>query len=228
MTATTLKNLLAENNSYGIRRIKIPRIQRAYAQGRSDIRAVKTRKRFLDAIYAGLIGNGLTLDFIYGNINIENGELIPLDGQQRLTTLWLLHWYAQKKEKINDSSLARFSYDTRYSARDFIAKLVEFQPSLESKLSVEIQNQGWFPMDWIYDPTVSGMLVMLDEINERFSNIDDLWSRLDKINFYFRDIEEMTLTDDIYIKMNSRGKQLTDFEHFKAEFLKVIRMDNNH
>ena len=57
---------------------------------------------------------------------------------------------------------------------------------------------------------------MLDEIQKRFADINDLWNKLDKINFYFRDIEEMKLTDDIYIKMNSRGKPLTDFEHFRA------------
>lgn len=66
---------------------------------------------------------------------------------------------------------------------------------------------------------------MLDEIQKRFADIDDLWNKLDKINFYFRDIEEMELTDDIYIKMNSRGKPLTDFEHFKAELLKIIRSE---
>lgn len=37
----------------------------------------------------------------------------------------------------------------------------------------------------------------------------------------------MKLTDDIYIKMNSRGKPLTDFEHFKAELLKVMRSEND-
>lgn len=95
MRTTTLKNLISENNPYGISGIIIPRIQRAYAQGRSDTHAVKTRERFLSAIQAGLMNNGLTLDFIYGNI--QNGQLIPLDGQQRLTTLWLLHWYADKK-----------------------------------------------------------------------------------------------------------------------------------
>ena len=82
-------------------------------------------------------------------------------------------------------------------------------------------------MEWINDPTVRGMLTMLDEIQKRFADIDDLWNKLDKINFYFRDIEEMELTDDIYIKMNSRGKPLTDFEHFKAELLKIIRSENN-
>ena len=224
METTTLKNLLSENNPYGISGITIPRIQRAYAQGRSDAHAVKTRERFLSAIYAGLINDGLTLDFIYGNI--QNGQLIPLDGQQRLTTLWLLHWYADKKESINDKRLARFSYNTRYSARDFLIKLVNYEPTWKTRLSDEIENEGWFPMEWINDPTVRGMLTMLDEIQKRFADIDDLWNKLDKINFYFRDIEEMELTDDIYIKMNSRGKPLTDFEHFKAELLKIIRSEN--
>ena len=56
-------------------------------------------------------------------------------------------------------------------------------------------------MEWSNDPTVRGMLTMLDEIQKRFADINDLWNKLDKINFYFRDIEEMKLTDDIYIKM---------------------------
>lgn len=223
MRTTTLKDLISDDNTYGIKGITIPRIQRAYAQGRSDAHAVKTRNRFLSAIHKGLLNDGLTLDFIYGNI--QDSQLIPLDGQQRLTTLWLLHWYSAKKEGIKDTHLERFSYNTRYSARDFLTKLISYQPSLEATLSCEILNEGWFPMEWINDPTVSGMLTMLDEIQQRFSDIDDLWNKLDKIDFYFRNIEEMKLTDDIYIKMNSRGKPLTEFEHFKAEFLKVIKND---
>ena len=92
---------------------------------------------------------------------------------------------------------------------------------------MKLKNEGWFPMEWSNDPTVRGMLTMLDEIQKRFADINDLWNKLDKINFYFRDIEEMKLTDDIYIKMNSRGKPLTDFEHFKAELLKVMRSEND-
>lgn len=226
MKTTTFKALISNNNIYGIDGITIPRIQRSYAQGRADAHAAKTRNRFLSAIQSGLEGNGLTLDFIYGNI--QNGQLIPLDGQQRLTTLWLLHWYAAQKENITENNLSRFTYNTRYSARDFIIKLVAFEPSFNRTLSDEIRNQGWFPMEWDNDPTVSGMLTMLDEIHKRFLDTDNLWGALDKIDFYFRDIEEMKLTDDIYIKMNSRGKPLTDFEHFKAELLKVIRSDNGN
>ena len=71
---------------------------------------------------------------------------------------------------------------------------------------MKLKNEGWFPMEWSNDPTVRGMLTMLDEIQKRFADINDLWNKLDKINFYFRDIEEMKLTDDIYIKMNSPWK----------------------
>ena len=222
METTTLKVLIATDNPYGIKGIRIPRIQRAYAQGRTDHHAVKTRERFLSELHKGIERDGMTLDFIYGNIN-ENAYLIPLDGQQRLTTLWLLHWYASNKESIDYTRLSHFSYDTRYSARDFLERLVAFKPDLSESLSEQILNQGWFPMEWMNDPTVAGMMTMLDEIQKRFADVDDLWTKLDKINFYFKNIEEMKLTDEIYIKMNSRGKPLTDFEHFKAELLKVIR-----
>ena len=38
----------------------------------------------------------------------------------------------------------------------------------------------------------------------------------------------MGLTDELYIKMNSRGKPLTQFEHFKAELeRKIRRIDEN-
>lgn len=223
MENTTFKRLLAADNPFGIKHILIPKIQRSYAQGRTDERTSKTRMRFLDSIYDKITASQpLTLDFVYGHVD-ENGRLIPLDGQQRLTTLWLLHWYASRKENIQADMLGRFSYDTRYSARDFMKRLVRYSPKGDKKPSKEIRNEGWFPLDWGADPTVSGMFVMLDAIDEKFCGIDGLWDKLDLINFYFLPLEELDLTDEVYIKMNSRGKPLTDFEHFKAELLKVLR-----
>ncbi len=223
MKTTTFKRLLAEGNEYGVKEIVIPRIQRAYAQGRPDSHATKTRDRFLKSIHEALSsGRTLTLDFVYGNV--KEGTLVPLDGQQRLTTLWLLHWYAAKREGLDTDMLARFSYHTRYSARDFLRRLNAFDPDFgHGLLSEKITRLGWYPMEWNNDPTVSSMLRMLDDIDARFADIDGLWQKLDLVEFYFLSIDEMQLTDDIYIKMNSRGKPLTEFEHFKAEFLKVIR-----
>ena len=34
------------------------------------------------------------------------------------------------------------------------------------------------------------------------------------------------LSDDLYIKMNARGKQLTDFENFKADLVGYIKNEN--
>lgn len=205
-----------------IREVVIPKIQRAYAQGRRDPRTTRTRKKFLDAIHQAVTGNKpLTLDFVYGKN--DNGTLVPLDGQQRLTTLFLLHWYASRREETDYEFLRHFSYDTRYSARDFIERLPDYYPDRNCRLSDAITDEAWFPLDWKFDPTIQGMLVMLDDIHSRFSDVPDLLQSLDNIKFYFLPIQEMGLTDDIYIKMNSRGKPLTDFEHFKAEFEKALK-----
>ncbi len=203
-----------------VQKIIIPIIQRDYAQGRNTANIKRVRKNFLTALYDAVTNTPITLDFIYGDLD-DKGILTPLDGQQRLTTLFLLYWYAAKRENISDSEysfLKNFSYETRPDTRDFCAELVNFQPQFKNILSAEIQDQAWFPLSWKKDPSISAMLEMLDAINKKFSNVQNLWQQLENISFYFLPIKDMGLTDEIYITMNSRGKQLTNFEHFKAEF----------
>jgi len=217
------------NKDIQVKDIVIPKIQRNYAQGRYDEHATRVRQNFLNAIYDGIErGNGLTIDFIYGHNN-DNGQFIPLDGQQRLTTLFLLYWYAARKSGRTDATFLRhFTYQTRYSARDFCARLADdhfnpFTSGFKGTLSKEIRDQPWFPDDWIHDGTISSMLVMLDAIDGKFRTVDNMYDKLDTIRFYFISLEQLRLTDDIYIKMNSRGKPLTDFENFKAELEKTLQ-----
>ena len=210
-----------------LKKIEIPIIQRDYAQGRLDSDVSRVRKRFLGSLYNAIVNEPITLDFVYGDID-NKGVMTPLDGQQRLTTLFLLHWYAAKKENVSwdeYSFLENFSYETRYSARDFCSELVKFTPSFNGNISEEIVNQVWFPLDWKKDPTISSMLVMLDSIHEQFREVPNIWEQLknNAITFYFLPIKDMGLTDELYIKMNSRGKPLTLFEHFKAELEREIR-----
>ena len=212
-------------------KIIIPIIQRDYAQGRTSDDVNRKRERFLDALKEAVTTKPITLDFVYGDISKE-GVMTPLDGQQRLTTLFLLHWYAAKKNKVEVSKysfLNKFSYETRYSARDFCHFLIDFNPEFNCKISDEIIEQNWFPLDWKKDPTINSMLVMLDSIDEKFKDIPDLWDKLcnKAITFYFLPIKDMGLTDELYIKMNSRGKPLTDFEHFKAEFEREIKKQDD-
>lgn len=211
-----------------LEKIVIPIIQRDYAQGRVDADIRRVRERFLASLYQAVTSEPTTLDFVYGDID-EKGIMTPLDGQQRLTTLFLLHWYAAKKDSIPESEcdcLRRFGYETRYSARDFCELLLSFTPTFSRPISKEIIDQAWFPLDWRKDPTISSMLVMLDAIDEVFADVLDLWQKLNSsaITFYFLPIREMGLTDELYIKMNSRGKPLTPFEHFKAEMEHELRL----
>ena len=189
----------AENDDIFIKGIDIPIIQRDYAQGRENDEVSRIRSRFLDALRHALMDDcPITLDFVYGEIN-EDGYLIPLDGQQRLTTLFLLHWYVSKHEVISPekcSFLDRFSYDTRYSAREFCKKLAGFTPEFENdRLSEDILDQSWFPMDWTNDPTIASMLVMIDAIHDKFKDTAGIWEKLESgcISFYFLPLKEMAV-----------------------------------
>ena len=214
-----------------VRKIEIPLLQRDYAQGRPDPQATRIRGRFLDSLIAAATGGGdLSLDFVYGEL--KGGALLPLDGQQRLTTLFLLHWYlaARCGRLSDDQPWKSFTYSTRASARLFCEHLVACNPDFSGTTpSGWLTDQPWFMQTWDQDPTVQSMLVVLDDIDHRMSGQDcsAAWLRLvdaeaPAITFHVLPLEDMGLSDDVYIKMNSRGKPLTAFEMFKARFEKLL------
>lgn len=219
-----------EEREVVIQRVVIPIIQRDYAQGRNNPDVNRIRTRFIKALYDGLTNDeNNILDFVYGDIT-DKGDMIPLDGQQRLTTLFLLHWYVAKHENIAESEcnfFHNFSYETRVSARQFFESLASYTDIDFGKnnLSDDIRNQYWFPYDWEKDPTITSALRMIDEIHLTFKSTDGIWQKLESglISFYFLSVKDMGLTDDLYIKMNSRGKPLTEFEHFKASLESVLK-----
>ena len=73
-------------------RIRIPKIQRDYAQGREIPKVNEIRKDFVHTLLLVVKGRrpAIELDFVYGSN--QNNAFEPLDGQQRLTSLFLLHW----------------------------------------------------------------------------------------------------------------------------------------
>ncbi|WNL13312.1 DUF262 domain-containing protein [Aliarcobacter cryaerophilus] len=215
--------------------IEIPIIQRDYAQGRADEKRI--RDKFLDALCEVIKDEkkSINLDFVYGEIKGEgeNKKLTPLDGQQRLTTLFLLHWYlATKENKFDEASkkLQKFTYETRVSSREFCKALatnkIDFSKENE-KISNIIEDKNWFFKSWKKDPTIKSMLNMLDAIHEKFKNSNDLFYKLicennPPITFDFLPLNKFNLTDELYIKMNARGKPLTHFENFKSNFVELL------
>lgn len=233
MTTRTTFGKLIERHG----RVEIPVIQRDYAQGRADQHIV--RDDFLKSIYDALClpkenpTLPLDLDFVYGSV--VNGSFQPLDGQQRLTTLFLLHWYLawvdgcseDLRSWIVSSGRSRFSYEVRPSSRDFINAFASYVPDISAgecqDIAGMITDQPWYFRSWRFDPTIRAALSMLDRMHEVFQKTSGLYARLidetaPAITFQLLDLEQFDLSDDLYIKMNARGKPLTPFETFKARF----------
>ena len=257
--------LLTEDNF----KIEIPTIQRDYVQGSRAAKDKGIPQKFIADIYEALKTNTkLSLEFVYGNTTAGK-KLHLLDGQQRLTTLFLVHYYLflatcphQKKNEPDKTFQARkdtwqkeraplgnFCYATRSNSRDFCIQLLSDKnlplsltnaPTKElpvythnekgnenfHNLSAQIIDEPWFnfPKD---DPTVSSMLNMLDIIQQKFSAEEqECYGFLNKLKgpvaqcpivFNFLNMQELKLGDELYLKMNARGKPLTDYEIFKSK-----------
>lgn len=250
-TATSYAGLFAER---GITRIKIPLFQRDYAQGREDasgnVEAI--RSSFLRALREALTphspafgmdsrtADALDLDFIYGTME-EDGTFLPLDGQQRLTTLFLLHWFlgVRAARDLSHENCLHFTYETRSSSRAFCQELVRSEnlpPQNTPALADWIRDQAWFRYGWDEDPTISSMLTMIKAIEEEFDppgrtlETDEAtaqWERLTgdgakAVTFHLHIVDDLQDINTLYITMNARGRALTDFENFKGHLLGML------
>lgn len=227
---TSLKSLadfLGESNI----KVVVPKIQRAYAQGREGTKNI--RSLFVDELFTALeINTPIELSFVYGSkVKTEDDDTTRfelLDGQQRITTLVLLHWFlaCAAKHEI-PQYLKVFNYETRITSGDFLAELTNNPLEItDIKPSNAIRDRQWYISSFDKDDSVIGMLRMLDEIHERYlmsANKEELFDRLDNIKFYELDLDDFGLTEEIYVKMNARGLQLTPFENFKADLIKLLK-----
>jgi len=201
--------------------IEIPIIQRDYVQGRDSEKAKEVRKSFLDDIFAALEKNEkFHLDFVYGSL--EDNKFIPIDGQQRLTTLLLLHWYFSKKK--GEDFFIDFIYKTRVSSSEFCDILFNFKIDFsKDSIKEQILNTKEFNPFWEDDPTVKSMLVMIDEIHKRGKR-NDFFDSLNKFSFEVFRLEDFgkEQSEELYRKMNSRGKSLTAFENCKTIIEQIV------
>ena len=246
-------NLFEEKITYNkdhevlITKCVIPKIQRAYAQGRREEGYVRTN--LLEEIFSCLYEcREMDLNFVYGAVHKqdepEKYTFEVIDGQQRLTTLFLLYWYIGNRELARDSeeysklvaNLSKFVYETRATATDFCQYLAHFkaygQPAEGETLylpSAAITDAKWYFRSFDKDSTIEGMLRMLDSMHEYYEILKkndpgiQLYPNLDKITFYVLSLGEFGLTEELYIKMNARGLALSPFDNFKAELIGYLR-----
>jgi len=234
MTPPTTLHLLLRDH-----KVVIPIFQRDFAQGRRDDKTAQVRREFLQAISEALEshdGSSLDLGLVFGAIS--QGELQLVDGQQRLTALFLVHWYLSRKCGIEWGSEGCFTYETRSSAGDFCQALLR-EPFIVTHEAPDIvlRNKPWFRSDWEKDPTVDGMLVVLGAIHSNPSfrvmgaaHWDRLTGKSPAISFIWSDMGSGAFDsiDAFYLKMNSRGKGLTTFEKFKAWLEDLVDTDSSY
>lgn len=262
--------------------IRIPKIQRDYAQGRKNDVVNDIRDKFVHTI-VNAISNGapMELDFIYGSNRA--GAFEPLDGQQRLTTLFLFHWMLGYNLYDESADASLLTYKTRITSSDFCLELVkhsaeQFRKEAEAKclakktniencqkaiddllgsdqdqtskeflnalklaksnlaeakaskdysVSDIIRNREWFDYLWSFDPTIQSMLVMIDSIWEDMDwdlDLKQCLANLKKITFKFLNLGEFGLSDELFIKMNARGKQLSSFDFVKSTIEEEIQI----
>ena len=234
--------------------VRIPALHRDYAQGRQDAEAECVRRKLLDDLSDALreavsdsagLRSGMDLGFLCGCVGRDR-SLIPVDGQQRLTTLFLLHWLLAFRSSRLESdpdvrkALLRFHYEGREPADRFCRQLLLQGPgaaaSGSSCISSRIRSCVWFSDECEQNLSVQGMLVMLDALEERLTALADagfaaerlfslLTSAKPPVSFLLLDLGRADLADSAYIKMNARGRPLSFFEGFKAELSAYLASD---
>ena len=249
----TFRQLLDEEKS-----IIIPKVQRDYAYGRQEEKVQDVLDGMLTSIIEAVRDDSNNiLDFVYGGTYVHKSDkkagLIPLDGQQRLTTLFLLHFYASLLSDEDENPieqkdveiLTKFRYETRQSATEFCTNLIrnirpnlikDYKPKNKS-IKALIVDDALYLSTYDSDPTIMSMLNVLDKIEKKCAELGVLslnpclWKRLMErrnIEFYKLSLDNFGLTDDLFIKMNARGKKLTTFEIFKSDMIAAIKkVDEN-
>ena len=209
-------------------KIIVPRVQRDYVQGRKDEHSKMVRFNLLSDIKSAFKSEiePLDLNFIYGKTTSDK-DFFPVDGQQRLTTLFLLHIYAFADDESKDDLFLRFSYQARTTTRDFFEALVKNRISIFNDTNspyYTITDSDWFVDSWKYDPSIINALTTLGDIVSIGFIRDELKQQLEerenpKVFFQFVQLDELGMEDDLYIKLNARGRALTAFENFKSQLV---------
>ncbi|MDE6654346.1 MAG: DUF262 domain-containing protein, partial [Muribaculaceae bacterium] len=161
-----------------------------------------------------------------------------IDGQQRLTTMYLLIGMLYRRtprtdlrrllisdyEMIDDRE-PRLLYEERTEAMYFMSELVtHFFLDRDGRLS-QLEKSAWYCSTYSTDPTAKsfvGALRKIDEVLESVCNTDgwdfDAFADFvtDKLMFYYHDTGERASAEEMFVIINTTGEPLTLPQRIKA------------
>ncbi len=179
--------------------------------------------------------NGSNIGFIYAyNDDQFSGNYFLIDGQQRITTIFLmLLVLASKNEKNNEKfkktyltdNLLKLDYKVRESAHHFLHKFT----SLALSGITEFANQNWYYSNkYDSDTTIKSLIANFHSIQEYYennipNNLEAFYEYIeDFVEFWYFDTNISEQGEELYIYMNARGEQMQANENIKADLLSKL------
>ena len=221
----TLADLFSKDN-----KIIIPDLQRDYCWGTTnDKDGNNLVDRFIDNLIANL-KKELNLGLLYG-YEAPLGHIQLCDGQQRITTLFLLIGMLNKnsndyfrrllisESEEKDDWEPYLQYAIRESSLYFLSDLTRFFFIENKQLSVEdIKLQPWYFKDYDLDPSIQSMIATMKIIEQKIGSIDCISFGVQittKLTFMYYDMGNRHKGEETFVVINTTGEPLSSTENLK-------------
>jgi hypothetical protein len=179
------------------------------------------------------------IGFIYAYDDSEYaGKYFLIDGQQRLTTLFLtllvLHKMCGKekqfKEKYFVNEGAKLDYKVREASHEFLCKFILHILDQSDFNVKDVEQQHWYYPEYRDDVTIQKLkanyYTIQSFIQQRISNAQSFLDYLNHyVAFWYFDTNISEQGEELYIYMNARGKQMQANENIKAQLLHKLSTD---
>jgi len=251
----TISEIFANQN---IEQILIPEIQRDYVWRKNQIENLfnsltedflkKINSYNTDNVIANLPADAkeiyikqkysTSIGFIYAYNDVEcPDKFFLIDGQQRLTTIYLIMIsIANHTKKTDDfkqryyrNDLPKIDYKVREASHNFLYRFVAY---ILNKLPInEIEKQFWYYSEYKNDYTIQSIIENYKQIeyhlNALNGNIVEFGRYIeDFVNFWYFDTNISEQGEELYIYMNSRGETVQPSENIKALLLENLNENN--
>lgn len=205
--------------------IYIPDMQRDYCWGttkadKADKHGNSLFKNFLDTLVQNCNEKtDFTMGLFYGYV--ENNRLYLCDGQQRITSLYLILLYAYKLGKVDKgllihNNMPRLQYAVRDSSLFFLNDLVEHIKNIQN--IDDIKETDWYFDEYNNDDTIQNIIAALSTLETKQSEINNdkfIPNIRKEINFIFIDMKTRENGEETYVLLNTTGEPLTAVENLK-------------
>lgn len=206
--------------------IYIPDMQRDYCWGttKADKSENTLFKNFLDTLVQNSNENktDFTMGLFYGYV--EDRRIYLCDGQQRITSLYLILLYTCKLNKLNIdlliyNNMPNLQYAVRDSSLFFLNDLVEHIKNIDVIIKIDdIKTMDWYFDEYNNDDTIQNIIAALKTLeneSNRINNDKFISYILKEINFIFIDMKTRENGEETYVLLNTTGEPLTAVENLK-------------